>query len=150
MLRSLRNLAGHRLEPFFDDIKPRDNHAVHRDKCKNKYLRRLHCVVYPSCKPHNQSFFFIIISRFVNTKSACITRCFIFSWSRIQNWDSMTHSAASLGARPFPIRNSIILKLSSSERGFRASGHSFKGAKTSPLIILNSSILLSTTSCRVR
>ena len=141
MLRSLRNLAGHRLEPIFDDSKPRNNPAVHRDKCKNIYLRRWHRVVYPSCKPHNQSFFFLV-SRFVNTKSACITRFFSFSWSRVQNWDSVTYLAASLGTRPFPVRNSVILKLSSSERvlvqnqSLRATGHSFKGKKTSPLIIL--------------
>ena len=42
MLRSLRNLAEHRLEPIFDDSKPRDNHAVHHEKCRNKYLRRWH------------------------------------------------------------------------------------------------------------
>ena len=38
-LGSLRKLAERRLEPIFDDSKPRDN-SVHRDKSKNKYLRR--------------------------------------------------------------------------------------------------------------
>ena len=97
-----------------------------------------------------------LVSRFVTTKSACLARFFIFSWSRVQNWDSITHSAASLGSRPFPIRNIIILKLPSSEIGLlqkqslMARGHSFKGKKTSPLIIWNSFVLLSTTSCRVK
>ena len=52
MFRSLHNLAEHRLKPIFDDSKPCDNHAVHHDKCRNKYLRRWHCVVYTSRKPH--------------------------------------------------------------------------------------------------
>ena len=97
-----------------------------------------------------------LVSRFVTTKSACLARFFIFSWSRVQNWDSITHSAASLGSRPFPIRNIIILKLPSSEIGLlqkqslMARGHSFKGKKKSPLIIWNSFVLLSTTSCRVK
>ena len=33
------------------DSKPRYNHAVHRDKYRNKYLRPGHCMVYTSCKP---------------------------------------------------------------------------------------------------
>ena len=31
-LWSLGNLAEHRLEPIFDDSKPRDKHSVHCDK----------------------------------------------------------------------------------------------------------------------
>ena len=31
-LRILRNLAERRLEPIFDDSKPRDERSVHRDK----------------------------------------------------------------------------------------------------------------------
>ena len=33
--------------------KPHDNHSVHCDKCRNKYLWWSHCVVYTSCKPPN-------------------------------------------------------------------------------------------------
>ena len=125
----------------------------HADIALGDVFRQLRCHTWPvetiACSP-DAGFYSD------NMKSACLAHFFIFSWSRVQNWDNITHSAASLGSRPFPIRNSIILKLTSSERGLiqkqslGTSGHSFQGKKASPLITLNSFVLLSTTSCKVK
>ena len=37
-LWSLDNLAEHRLEPIFDDSKPRDKRSVHRDKSSREQV----------------------------------------------------------------------------------------------------------------